>query len=81
MGELPDEHGTTHILVRDGEGNVVSLTTTVNSAFGVGVEDESTGVLLNDELSDLQRQSSTGRGDFQATRPTCFAPARVQSQA
>ncbi|MBP9114457.1 MAG: gamma-glutamyltransferase, partial [Polyangiaceae bacterium] len=74
VGELPDEHGTTHILVRDGEGNVVSLTTTVNSAFGVGVEDESTGVLLNDELSDFTTTEQHRTWGLSGDPPNMFRP-------
>jgi gamma-glutamyltranspeptidase/glutathione hydrolase len=48
-----DEHGTTHLVVADAKGNVVSLTTTVNSPFGSGVVAPQSGILLNDELSDF----------------------------
>jgi gamma-glutamyltranspeptidase/glutathione hydrolase len=47
------EHGTTHLVVVDGEGNVVSLTSTVNNGFGAFVSTETSGVLLNDELADF----------------------------
>jgi gamma-glutamyltranspeptidase/glutathione hydrolase len=48
-----EEHGTTHLIVADADGNIVSLTTTVNAGFGAFVETETTGVLLNDELADF----------------------------
>lgn len=47
------ESGTSHLVVVDREGNVVSLTTTVNSGFGAAVVAGDTGVLLNDELDDF----------------------------
>jgi gamma-glutamyltranspeptidase/glutathione hydrolase len=47
------EGGTTHLVVVDKEGNVVSLTTTVNSPFGSGIEVAGAGFLLNDELWDF----------------------------
>lgn len=50
--EFP-EQGTSHLVVADGEGNVVSLTTTVNSPFGGVVLAPESGILLNDELSDF----------------------------
>lgn len=50
--DLP-EHGTTHLVVVDGERNVVSLTTTVNRSFGSRIVGESSGVVLNDELDDF----------------------------
>lgn len=47
------EQGTSHLVVTDPEGNVVSLTTTVNGPFGAGVVAGDTGVLLNNELDDF----------------------------
>jgi gamma-glutamyltranspeptidase/glutathione hydrolase len=61
-----EEHGTTHFVVADSAGNVVSFTTTINGGFGAFVQTDSTGVLLNDELSDF----TVGRVDalFNANR-------------
>ncbi len=53
----PREHGTSHVVVVDAEGNVVSLTTTINSPFGSGIEDARTGILLNDELYDFSSRA------------------------
>jgi gamma-glutamyltranspeptidase/glutathione hydrolase len=47
------EQGTTHIIVADAAGNVVSMTTTVNGPFGAQVVAGDTGVILNDELDDF----------------------------
>jgi gamma-glutamyltranspeptidase/glutathione hydrolase len=47
------EQGTTHVVVVDGEGNVVSLTTTVNAPFGARIVAGDTGIVLNDELDDF----------------------------
>lgn len=47
------EQGTSHLVVADAEGNVVSLTTTVNGGFGASVIAGDTGVLLNNELDDF----------------------------
>jgi len=47
------EEGTTHVLVADAEGNVVSLTSTVNAPFGARIVAEDTGIVLNDELDDF----------------------------
>jgi gamma-glutamyltranspeptidase/glutathione hydrolase len=47
------ETGTSHLVVADAEGNVVSLTTTVNGPFGARVVAGDTGILLNDELTDF----------------------------
>ncbi len=43
--------GTSHISIIDGDGNAVSMTTTIESAFGSGVW--AAGFLLNNELTDF----------------------------
>ncbi len=48
--ESPD---TTHYSVVDGEGNAVSVTTTLNDSFGSHVTAGSLGFLLNDEMDDF----------------------------
>jgi gamma-glutamyltranspeptidase/glutathione hydrolase len=47
------DHGTSHVVVGDAEGNVVSLTTTVNAPFGAWIVAGDTGIVLNDELDDF----------------------------
>lgn len=44
---------TTHFSVVDAAGNAVSLTTTLNFSYGLGLVAEGTGVLLNNELDDF----------------------------
>lgn len=44
---------TTHLSVVDADGNAVSLTATVNYAFGSCVVAKGTGVLWNDEMDDF----------------------------
>jgi gamma-glutamyltranspeptidase/glutathione hydrolase len=51
-----NEHGTHHLVVMDAEGNVASVTTTVNNAFGAKVSGAASGVVLNDELDDFTKQ-------------------------
>lgn len=48
-----EEHGTHHLVTADSDGNVVSLTTTVNRLFGAKQTAEKSGVVLNDELDDF----------------------------
>jgi gamma-glutamyltranspeptidase / glutathione hydrolase len=43
--------GTTHFIIRDGDGNVVSITATVESIFGTGRMVD--GFFLNNELTDF----------------------------
>ena len=49
----PDDHGTLHISVIDGDGMAVALTTTVNTAFGSTVVGRQSGIVLNDEMDDF----------------------------
>jgi gamma-glutamyltranspeptidase/glutathione hydrolase len=48
-----ESHDTTHYSVVDGEGNAVSVTTTLNNDFGSDVTAGSLGFLLNDEMDDF----------------------------
>jgi gamma-glutamyltranspeptidase/glutathione hydrolase len=54
----PEGRDTTHLVVVDGEGNVVSMTSSIENAFGSGLFVE--GFLLNNQLTDF---------DFAPTRP------------
>lgn len=44
---------TTHFNIVDEEGNAVSLTTTINGAYGAGVWVDGAGFLLNNEMDDF----------------------------
>jgi gamma-glutamyltranspeptidase / glutathione hydrolase len=44
---------TTHFSVADGRGNVVAMTTTLNSGFGSAVTVAGAGFLLNNEMDDF----------------------------
>jgi gamma-glutamyltranspeptidase/glutathione hydrolase len=48
-----ESQDTTHYSVVDGEGNAVSVTTTLNDSFGSHVTVGSLGFLLNDEMDDF----------------------------
>jgi gamma-glutamyltranspeptidase/glutathione hydrolase len=48
-----EDAGTHHLVVADGDGNWVSLTTTINDAFGAKLMAEQSGVLLNNQLTDF----------------------------
>ncbi len=51
--EAPRDHGTSHLCVVDREGNIVSLTTTINTPFGARMTVARTGIILNDEMDDF----------------------------
>ena len=54
---VPEGGETTHLSVLDGEGNAVSLTTTLNTSFGCGLMVPGGGFLLNNELDDFAIQA------------------------
>ncbi|KAG2241628.1 hypothetical protein Bca52824_090201 [Brassica carinata] len=48
-----EDQGTTHFCVVDKDRNAVSMTTTVNYAFGSGFMSPSTGIILNGQMEDF----------------------------
>lgn len=50
---LPEDGGTTHFSVVDGDGDAVALTSTINTAFGSMYVAGDTGVILNNEMDDF----------------------------
>jgi gamma-glutamyltranspeptidase / glutathione hydrolase len=52
--------GTSHLIVRDADGNVVSMTTTVESIFGTGRMVD--GFLLNNQLTDFAFSPTDDQG-------------------
>ncbi|XP_041792696.1 gamma-glutamyltransferase 5a [Chelmon rostratus] len=73
-----DQVGTTHVSVLAEDGSAVSVTSTINHIFGSKIFSPSTGVILNNELSDF-----CGRVDniFSGEQPpSSMAPAVLKSQ-
>ena len=50
---LPEPMQTTHLSALDGDGNAVSLTTTLNGSFGCGLLVPGVGFILNNEMDDF----------------------------
>ncbi|MFL6276766.1 MAG: gamma-glutamyltransferase family protein [Blastocatellia bacterium] len=48
--------GTTHFVVVDGEGTIVTMSQTIGHFFGSGVVVEGFGIVLNDDISDMERK-------------------------
>jgi gamma-glutamyltranspeptidase/glutathione hydrolase len=59
--------GTSHFIVGDGDGNVVSITTTVESIFGSGRMVD--GFFLNNQMTDFALQPRDGDGRLLANAP------------
>ena len=57
LANLPDEEGlnTTHFTIVDSDGNIVTYTSTIESAWGTGLMVPEYGFLLNNELTDFNR--------------------------
>ena len=52
-GDEPEEHGTSHFAVVDGDDTMISYTSTIEGAFGSGLM--AGGFYLNNELTDFSR--------------------------
>jgi len=61
-----ERSGTSHISVIDGDGNTVSMTTTIEGAFGSG--HWAAGFLLNNELTDFSFRPTDKQGRAVANR-------------
>lgn len=60
---------TTHLCVMDKEGNVVSLTQSINDFFGTGIVPEGTGFLLNDHMADFSSDPQSVNAPGPGRRP------------
>ncbi len=63
------KESTTHLCVLDSEGNIVSLTQTINHFFGSGIIPENTGFLLNNEMDDFSREITSPNAPGPKKRP------------
>src|SRR5205823_10111031 len=60
MDTTREEQGTSHLVVMDAAGNVVSMTTTVESVFGSGRTVG--GFVLNNQLTDFSYRPTDEHG-------------------
>ena len=86
VGIQPVEAGTTHMTIVDRKGNVVSMTTTVESGFGSW--HMTRGFILNNQLTDFSSTPTDGAGVPVANRiqagkrpRSSMAPTLVFKQA
>jgi gamma-glutamyltranspeptidase/glutathione hydrolase len=69
---------TTSFSVVDKEGNIVTITQTLNHFLGAGVVPEGTGILLNDEMDDFDLQPASVNAPAPGKRPlSSIAPILV----
>ncbi|UCD25642.1 MAG: gamma-glutamyltransferase [Gemmatimonadota bacterium] len=59
MGPYSPVENTTHFSVVDSEGNAVSVTTTINSFYGIKAVVDGAGFFLNNEMDDFAAQPGT----------------------
>lgn len=52
----PEEGGTSHLSIIDGQGNMLACTTTINTRFGSLVHLPEYGIILNNEMADFNIQ-------------------------
>ncbi len=70
--------GTSHFVVVDGEGTVVSMSQTIGHFFGAGVVVPGYGILLNDDISDMERKPGHPNSVAPNKRSVCnMAPTIV----
>lgn len=60
---------TTHLCVVDREGNIVSLTQSINDFFGSGIVPEGTGFLLNNQMADFASDPHSVNAPASGHRP------------
>jgi gamma-glutamyltranspeptidase/glutathione hydrolase len=71
-------HSTTHLSVVDANGCAVSLTQTINTAFGSGVVVKGTGILLNNEMDDFAADpGSPNTYGLVQGEANCIAPGKT----
>lgn len=64
-----DKDNTTHLCVIDREGNIVSMTQSINHFFGSGISPENSGFLLNNHMDDFSRNSESQNAPRPQRRP------------
>ncbi len=75
--QAPRDHGTSHLCVVDREGNIVSLTTTINTPFGARMTVPHTGIILNNEMDDFALAPDIANAyGLRGANPNSIAPGK-----
>ncbi|KAK2592948.1 hypothetical protein QQS21_009355 [Conoideocrella luteorostrata] len=72
--DLPQSHGTSHIVTTDKSGMATSLTTTVNLLFGAQIMEPSSGIILNNEMNDFSIPGVSNEFGFQPSEANFIRP-------
>ena len=77
FGQMYDGSNTTHFSVMDKDGNAVSLTYTLEHAYGSGIGAEKLGFIFNNEMGDFNPQPgyTTASGQI-GTNPNLIQPEK-----
>jgi gamma-glutamyltranspeptidase/glutathione hydrolase len=68
---------TTHFSVADGAGNMVALTTTINSSYGNKIVVQGAGFLLNNEMNDFSvKENTRNQFDLIGRSANAIAPGK-----
>lgn len=74
---LPESDETTHFSIVDTEGNAVSVTTTLNGAFGSKLYCEELGFFLNNEMDDFSaKPGSPNMFGLTGSKANAIAPGK-----
>lgn len=68
---------TTHLVIADSLGNLVSLTQSINDFYGAGVMAPASGILLNNHLADFSGDTTRNNSVTPYHRPTSNMAATI----
>ncbi|HTY55368.1 MAG TPA: gamma-glutamyltransferase [Candidatus Binataceae bacterium] len=74
---VAQDHGTSQLCVVDEQGNVVSITTTINTPFGAKLMVPKLGIILNNEMDDFGLSPDIGNAyGLRGSNPNAIGPGK-----